>query len=303
MREFGWFDYASAAACRGFVVNDLLLNETRKRKRLSLKMRLARVVAGLAALLYIVTQAPRFLLLAATQPEKITVTVPVVVTDSLGRYVSGLEKEHFKLYEDRIEQEIGGLINDFHAGVSVVVVVNGITQDPATERALNALTAAGHPGDELELVRLNDGTGLMDGLHTAIERSRSLRNVRRGIMIVFLGSDTPVYSQEETKATAASTDVPIYALSTAANTAIKPLLDDFARLTGGRHDVINNASDLDQPIVGIAVAIRNSYVLTYDSANVARDGGYRRIRVKVVPPNGLRGLNVGSRDGYFAPRP
>jgi hypothetical protein len=281
---------------------DPLLNETRKTGELPLKIRLAGVLAGLAALLFMVVQAP-FLVLAAPQPEKITVTLPVIVTDQLDRYVSGLQKEHFKLYEDQIEQEIGGLDNDANADVSLVIVVNGMTQDPTTERAVSALTATAGPSDELQLVRLNTGMELKDGLLRAIERSRSLRNARRAIVIVYLGSDTPVYSQEETKATAASTDVPIYALSTAANTAIKPLLDDFARLTGGRHYVINNDSDLDQPVVRIAVAIRNSYLLTYDSANMARDAGYRQIRVKVAPPNGIRALNVGSRDGYSAPRP
>jgi hypothetical protein len=250
-----------------------------------------------------VVEAQRFLVLAATQSEKITVTVPVIVTDQLDRYVSGLQKEHFELFEDRGEQEIRGFNNDGNADVSVVIVVNGIAQDPTTERVLNALTAVRHPGDEFELVRLDAGTGLMDGLRTAIERSRSLRNARRGIVIVSSGNDTPAYSEEETKTTAASTDVPIYAVSTAANTAIKPLLDDLARFTGGRHYVINNASDLDQPIVRIAVAIRNSYLLTYDSADIARDGRYRQILVKVVPPLGIRHLNTNHRAGYSAPRP
>jgi Ca-activated chloride channel family protein len=266
-----------------------------------LKTRFAAILAVLAAVLFTAVQPPRFLVLEATQPEKITVTVPVLVTDPLGRVVAQLQKEHFKLYEDQIEQEITGF-NDEDSEASIVVVVNGVTQDPTTERAVDALRATGSPSDEFELVRLHTGTGLKDGLRTAIERSRSLRNTRRVIVIVSLGSDTPAYSQEETKATAESTDVPIYALSTAANTAIKPLLDDLARLTGGRHYVINNASDLDQLVVKIRVAIQNSYLLTYDSANMARDGRYRQIRVRVVPPVGLSSFTASHRDGYFAPR-
>jgi Ca-activated chloride channel family protein len=223
------------------------------------------------------------------------------LTDPLGRVVAQLQKEHFKLYEDRIEQEITGFNND-DSDVSLLIVVNGGTQAPTTERAVSALWVAGSSSDESELVWLNTGTGLKDGLLTAIQRSRSLRNARRAIVIVSLGSDTPAYSQEETKATAESTDVPIYALSTVANTAIKPLLDDLARLTGGRHYVINNASDLDQPVVEIRLAIRNSYLVIYDSVNMARDGRYRQIRVSVVPPVGLPPFTASYRDGYFAPR-
>jgi Ca-activated chloride channel family protein len=213
--------------------------------------------------------------------------------------VSQIQKEDFKLYEDRKEQEITGF-ND-KSDESILVVVNGVT--PTTERAVSALWAHTLPSDEFEVVRLNAGTGLKDGLLRAIERSRSLRNARRAIVIVSLGRDTPVYSQRETKATAQSTDVPIYAVSTASNTAIKPLLDDLARLTGGLHYVIDDGSDLDQPAVKIILAIQNSYLLTYDSANMARDGRYRQIRVRVVPPVGLTSFTASHRDGYFAPRP
>jgi hypothetical protein len=66
-----------------------------------------------------------------------------------------------------------------------------------------------------------------------------------------------------------------------ANTTKTPLLDDFARFTGGRHSVINNAFDLDQIINLIAVAIRNSFGLTDDSTKVSRDGSYRQIDVEV----------------------
>ena len=58
-----------------------------------LKTRLAAILAVLAAVLFTAVQPPRFLVLAATQPEKITVTVPVLVTDPLGRIVCQLQKE------------------------------------------------------------------------------------------------------------------------------------------------------------------------------------------------------------------
>jgi Ca-activated chloride channel family protein len=262
-------------------------------------MRLTGILAGLAAVFFTAAQLPRFLVLAATQPGKITVTVPVLVTDPLDRIVCQLEKEHFKLYEDQIEQEITGF--DDQSDESILVVVNGVTQDPQTERAVSALWGHSQPSDEFEVVRLNAGTGLKDGLQTAIERSRSLRNARRAIVIVSLGGDTPVYSEPETKATAESTEVPIYALSTASNTGIKPLLDDLARWTGGRHDVIKNASDLDQSAVRIDLAIHNSYLLTYESTNMARDGKYRQIRLRLVPPAGLPRFSLRLRGGYFGP--
>jgi beta-lactamase regulating signal transducer with metallopeptidase domain len=250
---------------------DLLLNENRNRRRFLPKMRMAGVLAGFA-LLSTVVQAHQFLVLAATQPKKVTVTVPVTLTDHRGRYISGLEKDHFEISEDGILQEIRRFDNDVNASVSVVVVVNGVAQDATTDRVLNALTAVRHPGDEFELVRLNAWTGLMDGVLTAIDLSRSLRNARRGIVIVS-PADTSVYSQEETRDASESTDVPIYIVRTPAHPATTPLLDDFARFTGGRHYVIyNGAPQFDQTIKGIVREIRVSYVLTYDSAMMAPSG-------------------------------
>jgi uncharacterized protein (DUF1499 family) len=38
--------------------------------------------------------------------DKTLVLINVTVTDPLNRFVTGLEKEHFRLYEDKIEQTI-----------------------------------------------------------------------------------------------------------------------------------------------------------------------------------------------------
>jgi hypothetical protein len=97
------------------------------------KMRLAGILAGVAAFFFTAAQLPRFLVLAATQPGKITVTVPVLVTDAADRIVSQLQEEHFKLYEDQTEQKITGF-NDKsdESDESILVVVNGVTQDPTT---------------------------------------------------------------------------------------------------------------------------------------------------------------------------
>jgi Ca-activated chloride channel homolog len=38
--------------------------------------------------------------------DKTLVLINVTVTDPLNRFVTGLEKEHFRLYEDKIQQDI-----------------------------------------------------------------------------------------------------------------------------------------------------------------------------------------------------
>jgi Ca-activated chloride channel family protein len=48
--------------------------------------------------------------------------------------------------------------------------------------------------------------------------------------------------------------------------------------------------------------LRNQYVLAYKPSNAARDGTWRKIKVKLNPPRGLPPLNVYAKTGYFAPK-
>jgi Ca-activated chloride channel family protein len=47
--------------------------------------------------------------------------------------------------------------------------------------------------------------------------------------------------------------------------------------------------------------LKNQYVLGYASTNPAKDGRWRKIKVKLNAPKGLPSLSVRSKTGYFAP--
>jgi Ca-activated chloride channel family protein len=42
-------------------------------------------------------------------------------------------------------------------------------------------------------------------------------------------------------------------------------------------------------------------VIGFESTNTSKDGKFRKLRVKVNPPDGLGKFSVHSRDGYYAP--
>jgi Ca-activated chloride channel family protein len=42
-------------------------------------------------------------------------------------------------------------------------------------------------------------------------------------------------------------------------------------------------------------------VLGYHSTNGAKDGKWRKLRMKVNPPKGIQRLNVRAKQGYYAP--
>ena len=53
--------------------------------------------------------------------------------------------------------------------------------------------------------------------------------------------------------------------------------------------------------IKISVELRNEYVIGYNPIDAKRDGKWRKLKVKLVPPQGLPPLTVHARTGYYAP--
>jgi len=79
------------------------------------------------------------------------------------------------------------------------------------------------------------------------------------------------------------------------------LLSEITELTGGRAFTIDNPNDLGDVATKIGVELRNQYVLGYRPTRNTRDGKWRKIKVKLLPPKGLPPLRVYARTGYYAP--
>lgn len=68
--------------------------------------------------------------------------------------------------------------------------------------------------------------------------------------------------------------------------------------TGGRTIVVRNEKNLQQAFDQISEELRSQYTLGYYSANSARDGGYRKVKVETM----RKELDVLTRRGYYAPK-
>jgi Ca-activated chloride channel family protein len=64
------------------------------------------------------------------------------------------------------------------------------------------------------------------------------------------------------------------------------LLDDTARLTGGRTFTVDNPNDLVDIATTIGIDLRNQYVLGYRPKTLVADGKWHKVKVKLVPPKG-----------------
>jgi Ca-activated chloride channel family protein len=269
------------------------------------------------------------------------VLVPVSVTDPMDRYVTGLDKENFKLSENGVDQEIATFSSD-DAPMSVGIVFD--TSGSMGNKLLRSREAVmqfmktANPEDEFFLVQFNDRpeltqpftpntedvqnrlifiqpkgrTALLDGVYMAMNEMKKGKNPRKAILIISDGGDNSSrYTRSEVKNAVREADVQSYAIGIFEPFASRgrtpeeldgpSLLHDLAEQTGGRDFNVENLGELPDVAAKIGLELRNQYLLGYTPKNKDRDGKYRRIQVKVVKTTGLPQLKPFFRLGYYAP--
>jgi VWFA-related protein len=270
----------------------------------------------------------------------VTVPV-VVTQAGNGRLLTGLEKKNFKLTEDKVEQEILSFSSeDAPLSVGVVFDASG-SMGGKLQRSREAVAQfmkTANPEDEFFLVQFNDrpeltmpftsdsgqiqnrltflqskgSTALLDGVYTAMNEMKKARNGRKAILIISDGGDNNSrYTENEVKNFVREADVQIYAIGiyeaagargrTPEELSGPGLLADITESTGGRHFAVDNLADLPEVAAKIGLELRNQYVLGYTPKNIARDGKYRKVEVKLMNVSKLPPLRARFREGYYAP--
>jgi Ca-activated chloride channel family protein len=269
------------------------------------------------------------------------VLIPVTVTDPMGRFVTGLDKENFKVSEDKIDQEITQFSSeDAPLSVGVVFDTSGSMGDKLAKsrQAVAQFMRTANPEDEFFLVQFNDRpelmvpftpateeiqnrltfvqskgrTALLDGVYLAMNQMKKARNPRKAILIISDGGDNSSrYTEREVKNAVREADVQIYAIGifepmasrgrTPEELSGPALLGEITEQTGGRHFAVDNLAELPDVAAKIGIELRNEYVLGYTPKNATRDGKYRHVQVRLVKTTGLPQLKAIFRTGYYAP--
>jgi VWFA-related protein len=264
------------------------------------------------------------------------VLIPVTVNDPINRPVSGLEKENFRVYDDKVEQTItqfamddepiaAGLVFDTSGSMGeklkrsrMAATVFFKISDPEDEfflvefdsqpRLVVPLTRDfGRIEEELTFSRSKGSTALLDAIYLALQEMRKSRKNKKTLLLITDGGDNNSrYSVTEVKKLIQESDVLIYAIgvfgggSTPEEAGGPELLGHIAESTGGRMYVADPA-DLPDIAKRIGIELRNRYILAFAPTSQAHDGKYHHIQVKVVPPRGLPPLQAHWRTGYTAP--
>lgn len=79
------------------------------------------------------------------------------------------------------------------------------------------------------------------------------------------------------------------------------VLKELAKATGGRAYFPSDLLQVKPICERVAREIRSQYTIGYYPTNLAHDGSFRKVRVKVVSPRGMGKLTVLTRAGYYAP--
>jgi len=268
--------------------------------------------------------------------ESQLVLIPVTVNDPLNRPVSGLEKENFRVYDDKVEQTItqfamddepiaAGLVFDTSGSMGeklkrsrMAATVFFKISDPEDEfflvefdsqpRLVVPLTRDyGRIEQELTFSRSKGSTALLDAIYLALQEMRKSRKNKKALLLITDGGDNNSrYSVTEVKKLILESDVLIYAIgvfgggSTQEEAGGPELLGHIAESTGGRLFVAD-AADLPDIARRIGIELRNRYILGFSPTSQAHDGKNHHIQVKVVPPRGLPPLQAHWRTGYTAP--
>jgi VWFA-related protein len=264
------------------------------------------------------------------------VLIPVSVNDPLNRPVSGLEKENFRVYDDRVLQTItafamddepiaAGLVFDTSGSMGeklkrsrMAAAVFFKIADPDDEfflvefddkpRMVVPLTKdTGTIENELTFSRSHGSTALLDAIYMALQEMHKSKKNKRALLVISDGGDNNSrYTVKEVKDLILESDVLIYAIgvfgggSTPEEAGGPDLLAHIAEQTGGR---MFQANPADMPDVAkrIGIELRNRYILGFSPENQSHDGKYHHVEVKVVPPRGLPRLQAHWRVGYNAP--
>lgn len=267
------------------------------------------------------------------------VTLTLTVTDIYGRYVSGLTKNAFTVYDNGQEQEIV-YFSDTDAPVSLGILFDVSDSMSGTKigkarKALERFINTSHPNDEyfliafnnraqllldrtrdgeavlrkLTLVQPRNNTALYDACYLGIEKVTRGAHQKKALLIISDGQDNASrYNFGEVRRLMKESDVVVYAVgimdgrdaSSAEGLQGQSFLEELTSVTGGKLFLPQTDVEMDEIFERIALELRHQYSVGYIPNDFQTDGKWHKVKVKVKPPRGLPRLTVRSREGYYA---
>jgi Ca-activated chloride channel family protein len=266
------------------------------------------------------------------------VLVPLTVTDTMDRLVTGLEKQNFNIFEDNHPQTIRTFsCDDAPVSIGVILDLSGSMSNKIVRArgAVLQFMKTSNPQDEFFVIGFNDRpvlitdytsstddvearlatvqpgrrTALLDAMYFGLEKMKQAKYQRKALLVISDGGDNNSrYTENEVRSAVREADVQIYSIgifdpeaATIEERNGPLLLNDISNDTGGRLFRVDDIAEMADIATRISAELRNEYVIGYKTDNARLDGKWRKVKVKLSPPPGLPQLTVHARNGYYAP--
>jgi Ca-activated chloride channel family protein len=265
------------------------------------------------------------------------VLVPVSVTDPMQRFVTGLNRDNFEVFEGAKPQRIQHFSSeDVPVSVGIILDISGSMSDKLerVREAVNQLCEVSNPQDEYFMITFADEprlvvdfttnpddlrkelvfaqpkgrTSLLDAIHLSLRKMKNARYGRKALLIISDGGDNHSrHGEREIKGLAKECDVMIYSIGIFDRYVPTPeelrgpsLLSDISDPTGGRAFTVDNPNIMPSIARHIGMELRTQYVLAYRPQDVPHNGKWRKIRVRLRLPRKFPFLQAHAKTGYYA---
>jgi Ca-activated chloride channel family protein len=154
-------------------------------------------------------------------------------------------------------------------------------------------------------IQAKGSTALYDAVYYGLNKLKQSNNPKKALLLITDGEDNRSrYSFGDVRSFVREQDVQLYAIGILdpGTGAGRDALVQLTEITGGRAFFPGSAYEMSDICKKIAAELKYQYILGYRSTNTAKDGAWRKIRVKVSTPKGkgIASLNVRHKLGYYA---
>lgn len=257
------------------------------------------------------------------------VNLTVSVNDKLGRFVAGLAKEDFEIFDDNIKQDIA-FFSDDDAPISLGIVydVSG-SMGNFSSRSLSMLRYFfdnSHTEDEFYVYAFNNrvqlvqdftslpeallnrvafikakgSTALFDATYAAVEKVREGRHHKKVILIFSDGEENSSrYSGRELQNLLRENEVQIYAIGMSELSSGAGTLKFIAEPTGGQALFPFDYASAEVVYTRLALMLRRQYVIGFYPSNVTSGTAWHKLHMQIKAPKQLGKLKLSYKNGYW----
>jgi VWFA-related protein len=260
------------------------------------------------------------------------VVLNATVIDKNGKFVSGLKRSDFKVFEDGAEQQLAGFTAEETPFAAAILLDTSGSMETrltlgrsAAIRFLDGLrdedVAAVYnfdikveqmqdfsPGRDLPARAFGLHTKMMTALNDAVLRAADdlgkRAEKRRAILVLSDGGENSSRaSADKALDHALQSGATIYAVNMSdtgpgRDIVGASILKNLAEKSGGRYIASPGGQELRESFAAIAEELGHQYTIAYRSLNRSRDGRWRAIQVKLDRPD----TTTRTRKGYRAPK-